>query len=202
MSAEVIIYVVVIKYDYIQEETIMQLGVRLWTVEDYHRLVAAGILHPEERVELIEGQIVRMAAAITRTARVLVNGLGEQVLLRTQESIRLNDYSEPEPDVAVVQVNPLDYADHHPTPEEVYLVIEVVDSSLSKEREIKARIYAQAGIADYWILDINQRQLFVLRTPSQNGYQNEFMLTEDAIISPLRFPNLSVAIQDILPPRF
>ena len=187
----------------------MQLGVRLWTVEDYHRLVAAGILHPEERVELIEGQIVRMAAkgtphsaAITRTARVLVNGLGEQVLLRTQESIRLNDYSEPEPDVAVVQVNPLDYADHHPTPEEVYLVIEVVDSSLSKEREIKARIYAQAGIADYWILDINQRQLFVLRTPSQNGYQNEFMLTEDANISPLQFPNLSVASQDILPPRF
>lgn len=90
--------------------------------------------------------------AITRTARVLVNGLGEQVLLRTQEPIRLNDYSEPEPDVAVVQVNPLDYADHHPTPEEVYLVIEVADRSLSKDRETKARIYAQAGIADYWIL--------------------------------------------------
>lgn len=196
------------KYDYIQEETIMQLR-RVWTVEDYHRMAAAGILQPEERVELIEGQIVGMAAkgtphsaAITRTARVLVNALGEQVLLRTQEPIRLNDYCEPEPDIAVVQVNPLDYADHHPTPEEVYLVIEVADSSLSKDQETKARIYAQAGIADYWILDINQRQLFVLRSPNQNGYQSEFMLTENANISPLRFPTLSVAIQDILPPRF
>lgn len=186
----------------------MQLGVRLWTVEDYHRMAAAGILHPEERVELIEGQIVRMAAkgtphsaAITRIARVLANDWGEQVLLRTQEPVRLNDYSELEPDVAVVQVNPLDYADHHPTPEEIYLLIEVADTSLSRDCETKARIYAQAGITDYWVLDITNRQLLIFREPSQNGYQSELVLAEDTSISPLSFPTLNVAIQEILPPR-
>ncbi len=187
----------------------MQLGVRLWTVEDYYRMAEAGILEPDERVELIEGQIIRMAAkgtaheaSIRRTARLFQNLLVGQASVHTQSPIRLNNYSEPEPDVAVVQINPLDYADHHPTPEEVYLVIEVADSNLSKDREIKARIYAQAGIADYWILDVNQRQLLVLRSPSENGYQSELVLTEDGNISPLRFPNISVTVQEILPPKF
>jgi len=122
-------------------------------------------------------------------------------LIRTQEPVRLNNYSEPEPDVAVVQVNPLDYADHHPTPEEIYLLIEVADTSISRNCETKARIYAQAGITDYWVLDITNRQLLIFREPSQNGYQSEFVLTEDASISPLQFPDLSVAIQQILPPK-
>ena len=186
----------------------MQLGVRLWTVEEYHRMVAAGILHSDERVELIEGQVIPMAAkgtahaaAITRTARMPRNGLDSQGLVRTQDPIRLDDYSEPEPDVAVVRLNELDYADYHPTLEEIYLLIEVADTSLSRDCETKVKVYAKAGIADYWVLDVNNRQLRVFRSPTQNGYQTKLVLAEDDNISPLLFPFLRVAIQEILPPR-
>jgi Uma2 family endonuclease len=108
--------------------------IRRLSVQDYHRMVEAGILAPDERVELIEGQLYRMAAkgtfhsaAITRIKRLLEARLGNRVLLRFQDPVWLSDDSEPEPDVAVVRPEPLDYEDHHPTPEEIYLLIEVSD---------------------------------------------------------------------------
>jgi Uma2 family endonuclease len=180
---------------------------RLWTVEEYHQMAQAGIFHPEERVELIAGQIIRMSAkgtahtaAVRRTAKVLRNLLFNQAEVYTQDPIQLNDFSEPEPDVAVVRINPLDYADHHPTPSEVYLIIEVADSSFKYDRETKGKAYAQSGIADYWVLDVNDRKLHVLREPTPEGYQSEVILSEDASVSPLRFAELEIALQDILPP--
>ncbi len=186
----------------------MQLEQHLWTVEDYNRMIDAGILQPEDRVELIEGQIVEMAAkgtaheaTITRTARVRRNSLGDQVLIRTEAPIQLDNRSEPEPDVAAVRVDSLDYADHHPTPEEIYLVIEVADTTLAKDCGTKATAYARAGIADYWVLDINDRQLHVFRDPSQTGYQRNVVLAEDATVAPLSFPSFSLAVNQMLPPK-
>lgn len=80
--------------------------------------------------------------------------LGNQALLRLQDPVQLNHYSEPEPDIAVVRVHPLDYEDHHPTPDETYLLVEVADTTLRRDRELKALLCAQAGVADYWILDL------------------------------------------------
>ena len=181
--------------------------IRLLTVQEYHRMAEAGIFHPEERLELIAGQVIRMSAkgtahesAITRTERLLRQRLGEQVLLRLQSPIQLDDYSEPEPDIAVVMPNPLDYDDHHPCPEEVFLLIEVADSSLKYDREVKALAYAKSGIADYWILDVNQRKLHVYRLPSPDGYQSETILSEDVTISPLAFPNCAIAPRQLLRP--
>jgi Uma2 family endonuclease len=186
----------------------MQLEQRLWTVEDYSRMIEAGILQPEDKVELIEGQIVQMAAkgtaheaTVTRTARVLRNSLGERVLIRTEAPIQLDNRSEPEPDVAAVRVDSLDYADHHPTPEEIYLVIEVADTTLAKDCGSKARAYAGAGIADYWVLDVNDRRLHVFREASQTGYQSEVVLGEDATVEPLSFPSLSLPVNQMLPPK-
>ena len=180
---------------------------RLWTVEEYHQMAEAGIFHPEERVELIAGQIIRMSAkgtahtaAVRRTAKVLRNLLFNQAEVYTQDPIQLNDFSEPEPDVAVVRIDPLDYADHHPTPSEVYLIIEVADSSFKYDRETKGKAYAQSGIADYWVLDVNNRKLHVLREPTPEGYQSEVIFSEDASVSPLQFAELEIALQDILPP--
>lgn len=180
---------------------------RLWTVEEYHQMAEAGIFHPEERVELIAGQIIRMSAkgtahtaAVRRAAKVLRNLLFNQAEVYTQDPIQLNDFSEPEPDVAVVRINPLDYADHHPTPSEVYLIIEVADSSFKYDRQTKGKAYAQSGIADYWVLDVNNRKLHVLREPTQEGYQSEVIFSEDATVSPLQFWELEIALQDILPP--
>lgn len=179
---------------------------RLWTVEDYHQMAAAGIFHPEERVELIAGQIIRMSAkgtahtaAVRRTAKILRNLLENQADVYTQDPIQLDDSSEPEPDIAVVRIHSLDYADHHPTPLEVYLIIEVADSSLKYDCEPKAKAYAQSGIADYWVLDVNERKLHVFREPTQEGYQSEVILSEEASLSLLQFPKLVIALQDMLP---
>jgi len=180
---------------------------RLWKVQEYHQIAEAGIFHPEERVELIAGQIIRMiakgtahTATVGRIDKLLQNRLGEQAWIRIEQPVVLDDFSEPEPDVAVVRIDPLDYAAHHPTPSEVYLIIEVADSSFKYDRETKAKAYAKSSIADYWLLDVNERNLHIFREPTQEGYQSEVIFSERAIVSPLQFPTLEIALQDILPP--
>ncbi|WP_370589556.1 Uma2 family endonuclease [Tychonema sp. LEGE 07203] len=180
---------------------------RKWTVKEYQKLGKIGFFHPEERVELISGNILKMSAkgtahtsATRRTSTLLRELLENLAAVYTQDPIALDDSSQPEPDIAVVVIDPLDYATHHPTPSEVYLIIEVADSSLAYDREIKAKIYARSGIADYWILNVNERQLHVFREPTEDGYQSEIVLGESASISPLQFPAFNIAIQQILPP--
>ena len=137
------------------QNTEITFNLRLWTVEDYRRMTEAGILDDSEHVELVEGKIIRMSAkgtahrsAVGRTYKLLEKRLGNQAWISIQDPIQLNERSEPEPDVAIVQIDPLDYADHHPTPSEVYLIIEVADSSLKFDCETKGKVYAQAGITD------------------------------------------------------
>ena len=180
---------------------------RKWTVKEYHKLGEFGIFNPEERLELIEGNIIKIsakgtlhAAATRRTATLLHNLLGNQAAVYNKSPIALDDYSEPEPDIALVRIDPFDCATHHPTPSEVYLIIEVADSSLTFDREIKAKIYARSGIADYWVLNVGDRQLHVFREPTENGYQSEVILGETGSISPIEFPAFNIAIQAMLPP--
>ena len=181
--------------------------IRKWTVKEYHKLGEMGFFHPEERVELLSGNIIKMSAkgtahtsALGRTDRLLQDLFGNLAWVRMQDPIALDDNSEPEPDIALVRIDPFDYATHHPTPSEVYLIIEVADTSLTFDREIKAKAYARSGIADYWVLNVNERQLHVFREPAENGYQSELILGENGSISPLLFPTVNIAIQAMLPP--
>ncbi|MCL6753702.1 Uma2 family endonuclease [Nostoc sp. CCCryo 231-06] len=197
----------------------MLTNIRLISVQKYHQMAETGIFDPEEHLELIAGQIIRMSAkgmvtersrstahesAITRTERLLRQRLGDKVLLRIQSPVQLDDYSEPEPDIAVVKLNPLDYDDHHPDASEVFLLIEIADSSLKYDREVKAmaslrdaartptpraNAYSKSGIIEYWILDVNGRKLYMYRLPSPDGYHSESILAEDVTISPLAFPD-------------
>ncbi|MCV3216231.1 Uma2 family endonuclease [Plectonema radiosum NIES-515] len=189
------------------QNTDTTLNLRLWTVADYHRMAETGILDEDERVELLEGKIIWKSAkstahcsAVGRIGKLLHNCLGNQASISIQNPITLNDFSEPEPDVAVVQIDPLDYADHHPTPSEVYLIIEVADSSLKFDCETKAKAYAQAGIADYWVIDVVDRQLYVFGEPNEEGYQSKVILGEDGRISPLQFADLQIVVLEMLPP--
>lgn len=179
-----------------------------WTVNDYHRMGELGILDSSERTELLSGQIVLMTAKGTphvTALRLLATTLdtlltNEPALVSTQDPIQLDNFSEPEPDLAVVQGEILDYADQHPRPEQVYLVVEVADSTLKQDCGLKARLYAQAGIADYWVLDLNNRQLHIFREPTPTGYTRHLILTEPNQASPLAFPQLSLDLTAILPP--
>ncbi len=181
---------------------------RLWTTEEYHRMAETGILNEDEPVELLEGRIIWMSAkgtahssAVARTYKLLQKSLDGYAWIICQDPITLNQRSEPEPDIAVVKIDSLDYADHHPTPREVYLIIEVADSSVKFDCETKGKVYAQAGIGDYWVLDVVERKLYVFRDCSNDGYGSETTLGEYATISPLQFPDLQIEVSKMLPPH-
>ncbi|NEO88621.1 MAG: Uma2 family endonuclease [Spirulina sp. SIO3F2] len=182
--------------------------IKYWSVDEYHRMSELGLLDPNKRTELIAGQITLMAAKGTPhvTALRLLTRVFDPFLAHhnafasTQDPIRLDDFSEPEPDFAVVQGDFLDYAEQHPRPDQVVLVVEVSDSTLKQDCEVKDKLYAQAGIADYWVLDLPHRQLHIFREPSPNGYTRHLILTEPNQIAPLAFPELVLTLSVILPP--
>ncbi|NJL90930.1 MAG: Uma2 family endonuclease [Coleofasciculaceae cyanobacterium SM2_1_6] len=188
------------------------LPLRLWTVAEYHRMAELGLLEPTEKVELIAGQIIRKMSpqrtghAVTLTLiyrlfnRLFKHLLEEQVLIRPQLPISLGERSEPEPDLVLVMAGELRYLDHHPRSEEIYLIIEVADTTLRIDTGLKAQSYAEAGIADYWVLDLKNRQLRVYRKPGATGYQTILTLQIAAQISPLQFPEININIADLLPP--
>ena len=183
-------------------------SLRSWTVDEYYQMAKTGILHPDEKVELIAGQILRNmtpqgsfhAAAITRTNRLLNQPTQPRFLVRSQLPIHLDNRSEPEPAVALVKRDRLDYDDRHPKAEDVYLIIEIADSTLKTDLTLKKQIYAEANIADYWVLDLTKRQLYVYRQPTSEGYQQEQILSEQDNISPLFFSDLQFKIGEMLRP--
>lgn len=189
------------------QSTETTINLRLWTVEEYHRMAEAGIFDEDERVELLEGKIIYKdkigkdhSCAVGRINYLLHNLLENRALISIKNPIQLDNYSEPEPDIAVVKIDSLDYADHHPTPDEVFLVIEVADTTFKKDCETKGKAYAAAGILDYWVLDVINRQLHVFREASDNGYKSEVRLKENESISSLNFPDFNIDILEMLPP--
>ena len=178
-----------------------------WSVQDYHRMSELGLLNPDERTELIAGHITLMAAkgtphvtSLYLLANTLREQLGSTALIRTQDPIQLDDFSEPEPDLAIVRGTILDYAEQHPRPSDVYLIVEVADSTLKYDCETKDKLYAQAGITDYWVLDLQNRQLHIFRDLTPTGYTSHLILTEPNQASPLAFPSLTLSLTSILPP--
>jgi Uma2 family endonuclease len=173
-----------------------------WTIEDYHRMIEAGILD-NRRVELLNGVIVDMAPEGTphtyfsdRLANQLRSVLAGRAQIREGRPITLPNNSEPEPDIAVVQ--PLDavYLDHHPYPENIFWLIEYSDSSLAKDLETKSKVYAEVGISEYWVVNLRDKQLTVFRDPENGMYQQQSTLTSGTI-SPLAFANIVLSVQKL-----
>jgi Uma2 family endonuclease len=174
-----------------------------WTLEEYHRMIDAGILD-DRRVELLKGEIVEMAPqgephAYSRNeaGEYLTRLLGDRAKVRQDSPITLPNHSEPEPDIAVVQNLGREYRSHHPYPENIFWVIEYSQSSLTKDLEIKSKIYAEAGIPEYWVVNLNELQLVVFRDPQNGEYTSQQTFTSGTI-QPLAFPDVVVAINLIL----
>lgn len=182
--------------------------IKRWSVDDYHRMGELGLLDPNERTELIAGHITLMASKGTPhvMALRLLTYVFDPLLMEknafasTQDPILLDDFSEPEPDFAIVHGTFFDYAQQHPHPNQVYLVVEVADSTLKYDCEVKNKLYAQSGIIDYWVLDLPHRQLHVFREPTPDGYTHHSILEEPHEIASLAFPDMAIAISSILPP--
>jgi Uma2 family endonuclease len=180
--------------------------IRLWSVDEYHRMIEAEILTTDDQVELIEGQIIQMSpqqpphAATTQRASDYVRELlAGKATIRVQLPITLRPNSEPEPDIAVVRIDAREYLNGHPTPDDIFLLIEVADATLRRDCQQKARAYAKAKIADYWVIDVNSRQVYVFREPGDETYQQEIILKEDATFSLLAFPDVEVQIAQLFP---
>ena len=176
--------------------------VRRFTVDEYHRMVEAGVLTENDSVELLEGWIVAKMphrpshdATIDQTGEVLRGQLPVGWRLRIQSAITTDD-SEPEPDLAVVLGPPSRYAAHHPGPQDIALLIEVADSSLAHDREVKGRMYARVGIAAYWIINLVDTQVEVYSEPSgptaNPGYRQHHTYRAGELI-PLVIGSQSVA---------
>ncbi|AIE74683.1 MULTISPECIES: Uma2 family endonuclease [unclassified Synechocystis] len=183
----------------------MALTTYKWTTEKYHQAIDQG-LWSDERVELLRGEIIVMAPerephayANTEVADYLRRQLQGQAQIRDAKPITLPNYSEPEPDIAVVQPLGPAYRQHHPYPENIYLIIELSYATLSKDLNEKKSIYAEAGIPEYWVVDLQHRQLWVFRTVINGQYTAEERLTSGTI-TPMAFPAHTLEVQQLIDP--
>ena len=187
---------------------------RLWTRQEYERFVRLGAFGPDDRLELIEGEIVNKMAAMDTPHATGILLATEQlrlafpsgVQIRVQLPLAASDHSEPEPDIAVVVGTLRDFEDNHPAT--ALLVVEVADTSLAYDRSTKAALYASAGIGDYWLLNLNDRRLEAHRQPQPMpgrpfGYSYAQVTNYDEMqtLAPLAAPGVLIAVADLLPRR-
>ncbi|MGB0562314.1 MAG: Uma2 family endonuclease [Spirulinaceae cyanobacterium] len=181
----------------------MQLLTRKFTTTQYHQMAQMGIFAPDERIELILGEIITMSpiglkhlAMVNRLGNLFPLQLMGRAIVSSQNPIRLNDFSEPQPDLALLKPRADFYASKLPEPTDCLLLIEVADSSLRYDQEIKAPLYAKNQIQDYWLIDVENNRVEVYRDPQANGYQSKVVLQSGQTVSPLVFPDLVLSYED------
>jgi Uma2 family endonuclease len=176
-----------------------------FTVDDFMLMGEVGIFKEGDRVELIDGEVIRMnpigfghSGHVIRLNRLFWRTLGDRVLLSVQNPMQVRPRNQPQPDLMVLRPRADDYTTSHPTADDVLLMIEVADTSLGYDRDTKARVYAQAGIAEYWIVNLVARQIIVLRDPIDGVYRRVEVLGPGDSIRPLAFPDVTIAVSEIL----
>ncbi len=178
---------------------------RPFSVAEYYRMAEVGILSTDDRIELLDGQIVEMspignrhAACVDELAEQLTVRLADRVRIRIQGPVRLSETSEPEPDVALLERRADKYADGHPRPENVFLLIEVADASLEKDRTVKLPLFAQAGIREVWIVNLESDCIEVYREPKGRSYQEQRVIQPEERLSPAAFPDTLLSAAALL----
>lgn len=168
-------------------------------------MAQAGILAEDDRVELLNGEIVEMppigsrhAACVDRLNQQLSRSAGELAIVRVQSPIRLSAHSEPEPDLALLTPREDFYTEGHPGPEDTLLVIEVAETSAEFDRQVKLPLYAQAGIPEVWLIDLAEGHVEVHRTPSTSGSDEVQTLSSNETLSPQALPELTISVDKIL----
>lgn len=184
---------------------VMPLTRRRFTVDEFQRMAQAGILGEDDRVELLDGEIVEMtpigvahAACVTRLGTFLGRRLGNAATVRIQCPVVLASDQQPQPDVAVVRFRADGYRDGHPEPTNTFLVIEVADASLRTDRAKKIPLYARAGIPETWLVNLPDDTVEVHRDLRDGRYADARGLHRGDTIAPLAFPELTLDVNAIL----
>lgn len=174
-----------------------------WSLQDYHQMIENGILD-ERKVELVRGEIIEMSpegaphsSYCGEIGEYLRRILGDRAKVREAHPITLPNNSEPEPDIAIVRTRPTLYRDRHPYPEDIFWLVEIANSTLAKDLGMKKDLYADAGIAEYWVLNLQESALVVFRDLTTSGYRSATSFTS-GMISPVAFPDISIDIQQLL----
>jgi Uma2 family endonuclease len=176
-----------------------------FTVSDYYRMAEVGILDADERVELLRGEVVEMTpigpphgGCVNKLIRLLVESTGQRACVSSQNPFSLDDYSEPQPDLVLARPRPDFYSEAHPRPADVLLVIEVADTSLDKDRKVKLPLYAEAGIVEVWIVDVNENVIEVWRDPSGSEYRDVRRFKPGDAITLLALEKVTLEVSDFL----
>ena len=173
-----------------------------WSVQEYHRMIETGLLEGKP-VELLEGEIITMSPegiphsyTNRSVGKYLTKLLEGKALISEAHPITL-DNSEPEPDIAVVRLPDTIYAQHHPYAQDIYWLIEIANKTLNKDLHEKSITYARNGIAEYWVIDLPHKKLWVMTNPQENNYLDVKELTT-GIVKPVAFPNIEVEIDKLI----
>ncbi|MEB3179886.1 MAG: Uma2 family endonuclease [Nostocaceae cyanobacterium] len=182
----------------------VQLLRRKFTVEQYHKMVDSGILKEDDRVELIRGEIIEMspigtkhAACVNRLNNLLYRKLGDRIILGVQNPVILSDTSEPQPDVTLLKHRDDFYESAHPQPQDIYLLIEVADTTVKYDKEVKIPLYTEHGIMEVWLVDINEESVEVYREPATDGYQNVRKFVGGESLSIGVFSDVNISVKEI-----
>ena len=180
---------------------------RRFTVAEYYRMAEVGILQPDERVELIKGEIIvrsptgrRHSSCVAIIIEFILSRALGTLTLWSQSSLLLGEGFMPEPDVVLLRRRSDFYADSNPTPADILLVIEVCDTSLNYDRNVKVPLYAGAGIVETWLVNLEADCIEVYRQPGPEGYQQSVIFRRGDKIAPAARPDLELSVADLLPP--
>lgn len=183
----------------------MQLMTHKFTTEEYQLMGKANIFHPEARLELISGEIIAMSpiglkhsVIINRLTHFLVKHIDDMGVISVQNSLRISDYSEPQPDIVILKPRDDFYAGKFPQAEDVLLLIEVADSSLQYDRTTKLTLYAEYGILEYWIANLERDIIEIYRQPQNKSYLKQSLIDTAGIpFAPIAFPEMTMTLKEI-----
>ena len=174
------------------------------TADEYHRMAEVGLLAPDARVELIEGEIIDMApigkdhmSVVDQLTRLFIRAVGDDAIVRIQGSVRLSQMSEPEPDVVLLKPRPDFYRSEFASAADTLLVIEVSDSSLRYDRDFKVPFYARHGVPEVWIVDLQHDQLLVYDSPSAGMYARHTSAVQPWIMPVTALPGIAVDLSSV-----
>ncbi len=168
-------------------------------------MMEIGILPEESGWELIDGEIIhrmsigsKHASIVRKLEKFLERGFGNQVMVSGQNPIHIDEYNEPEPDIALLKLREDFYAENHPTPQDILLVIEVSDSTIEYDREIKKTLYAEAGIIEFWLINLKQNTIETYFNPANGTYYQMQIFERGQTLQSKNLPDLSLAVSEIL----
>jgi Uma2 family endonuclease len=182
-----------------------QFAKRWFTVDEYYRMAQAGILTEDDRVELIEGEVIEMspigsrhAACVNRLNTLLNRLVGQQAIVSVQNPIYIDEFSEPQPDIALLRLREDFYVGSHPTASDVLLVIEVADTSVEYDRKKKLPLYARAGIPEVWLANLPEDRFEIHTQPLNGKYQSIVIVRRGESINSQTIISLSIGVDDVL----